>query len=96
MARGMLTGKLDMNSLPDGDFRKTGTNPQFDADNIDQVRSLYRSHKCDLQWILRFFCNAHEDSDALRRSSFYFASPASEICVRLQPDTPQHDTSSEA
>ncbi len=38
MARGMLTGKLDLKNLPDGDFRKTGYNPQFNEDNVDGVK----------------------------------------------------------
>ena len=41
MARGMLTGKLDLKNLPDGDFRKTGYNPQFNEDNVDGVKLQY-------------------------------------------------------
>ena len=37
MARGMLTGKLDLKNLPDNDFRKGGHNPQFNEDNLDGV-----------------------------------------------------------
>lgn len=37
MARGMLTGKLDLKNLPDNDFRKGGHNPQFNEDNVDGV-----------------------------------------------------------
>ena len=37
MARGMLTGKLDLKNLPENDFRKGGHNPQFNEDNVEGV-----------------------------------------------------------
>ena len=48
MARGMLTGKLDMKSLPDNDFRKGGHNPQFNDENFDRVGLQHLDMICGL------------------------------------------------
>lgn len=72
MARGMLTGKLDLKNLPDNDFRKGGHNPQFNEDNVDGVSTkllvllqsadeiivLYslRSSSCAMIAALAYFC----------------------------------------
>ena len=38
MARGLLTGNLDMDKLPADDVRKIATHlPQFRKDNVDEV-----------------------------------------------------------
>ena len=41
MARGLLTGNLDMEKLPADDVRKIASHlPQFHKDNVDEVSSL--------------------------------------------------------
>lgn len=64
MARGMLTGKLDLKNLPDNDFRKGGHNPQFNEDNVDgnlklvyEVEKMAKSKGCTagqlaVAWVL--------------------------------------------